>query len=67
MTEGGAGAIREILVVLALALAGLVLALAAAFGPWYGGLEQPGGPAVVEMHAPVGPAAGGGAAGGAAG
>jgi hypothetical protein len=35
--DAGPGAVREILVVLALAVAGLLLALLAAFAPWYGG------------------------------
>ncbi|MEJ3743877.1 hypothetical protein WEI85_11360 [Actinomycetes bacterium KLBMP 9797] len=61
MTEVGAGAVREILVVLALALAGLLLAVAAAFGPWYATLDEPAGAAVVEMHAPVAPGPGTGA------
>lgn len=57
----GSGAVREILVVLALALAGLLLAVAAAFGPWYPALDEPTGAAVVEMHAPVAPGSGAGA------
>lgn len=52
MTEVGAGAVREILVVLALALVGLLLAVVAAFTPWYSASGDSGGAAVVEMHAP---------------
>lgn len=63
MTEAGAGALREFLVVLALALAGLLLAVLAAFAPWYAAPTDGGGGAVVEMHAPQRPAPGGAAVG----
>ncbi|BCB79855.1 hypothetical protein GCM10022251_09500 [Phytohabitans flavus] len=61
MTEAGAGALREFLVVLALALVGLLLAVAAAFAPWYVPPADAGGGAVVEMHSPqlTGPGSGG--------
>lgn len=49
----GAGALREILVVLALGLTGLLLALLAAFTPWYGSHTAPEQPEIVEMHAPA--------------
>lgn len=67
MTDSSAGAVREILVVLVLAVVGLILAVAAAFTPWYAALDEPGGAAVVEMHAPAMPESGAGAAAGAAG
>jgi hypothetical protein len=56
--HAGTGAVRELLVVLALAVAGLFLALIAAFAPWYGAAARPDRPVVVEMHAPDGPPAG---------
>jgi hypothetical protein len=52
MTEAGAGAVREILVVLALAMVGLLLAVIAAFAPWYADSADAGDTAVVEMHSP---------------
>jgi hypothetical protein len=52
MTEAGAGAVREFLVVLVLALVGLLLAVIAAFAPWYTTPADAGGTQVVEMHAP---------------
>ncbi|WP_148086410.1 hypothetical protein [Micromonospora sp. HM5-17] len=62
MTAGaGAGSVREILVVLALAVAGLLLAMAAAFTPWYGTAAGSTELEVVEMYAPP-PAIGGVAA-----
>lgn len=60
MTEGGTGALREFLVVLALALVGLLLAVLAAFAPWYATPADAGGGAVVEMHSPQRPAPAGG-------
>ena len=45
-------AVRELLVVLALALVGLLLALIAAFAPWYDRSASTDPPVVVEMHAP---------------
>ncbi|HEY0698654.1 MAG TPA: hypothetical protein VGD43_12690 [Micromonospora sp.] len=48
-------AAREILVVLALAFTGLLLALIAAFAPWYGAQSRPSPAGVVEMRAPSGP------------
>lgn len=57
--DAGTGAAREIVMVLALAVAGLLLAVAAAFTPWYGGSVEHQGP-VAEMRAPGGGAPGGG-------
>ncbi|WBB79341.1 hypothetical protein O7606_24770 [Micromonospora sp. WMMD882] len=52
-----AGAVRELLVVLVVAGAGLLLALLAAFGPWHPGAGDRRPPAVVvELHSPVRPA-----------
>jgi hypothetical protein len=53
--QASAGALREFLVVLALGIAGLLLATLAAFTPWYGRTTTPPRPEVVEMHAPVKP------------
>ncbi|RKR88461.1 hypothetical protein BDK92_2789 [Micromonospora pisi] len=50
----GPGAVREILVVLAVALSGLLLALIAAFAPWYHAPIEPVRPQVVELQAPPG-------------
>nr|MDT0661715.1 hypothetical protein [Micromonospora sp. DSM 115978] len=47
------GTARELLVVLALAAAGLLLALVAVFAPWYDGTAVPSRPTVLEMRAPV--------------
>jgi hypothetical protein len=54
----GTGAMREILVVLALAVTGLVLAVIAAFTPWYGAPATPDRSVVVEMHGPGRPSGG---------
>lgn len=51
--DAGVGAGREIVMVLALAVAGLLLAVAAAFTPWYDGSVERQGP-VAEMRAPGG-------------
>ncbi|MFI6762916.1 hypothetical protein ACIBF5_27670 [Micromonospora sp. NPDC050417] len=50
----GPGAVREILVVLAVALSGLLLALIAAFTPWYQAPIEPARPQVAELQAPPG-------------
>ncbi|MBE1487110.1 hypothetical protein [Plantactinospora soyae] len=53
MTVGiGRGSMREILVVLALAVGGLLLAMLAAFTPWYGVAAGSPEVEVVEMHSP---------------
>ncbi|MFY1675326.1 hypothetical protein ACN27G_36245 [Plantactinospora sp. WMMB334] len=49
----GQGAMREILVVLALAVGGLILATLAAFTPWYGFAAGVPEVEVIEMHAPT--------------
>jgi hypothetical protein len=51
-----AGAVRELLVVLVVAGAGLLLALLAAFGPWHPGVGGRPPAVVVELHSPVRPA-----------
>ncbi|MFC0006923.1 hypothetical protein [Micromonospora siamensis] len=50
--DAGSGAVRELLVVLALAGAGLLLAMVAAFAPWHPtpGVTAPAG--VVGLHLP---------------
>jgi hypothetical protein len=55
VVQASAGALREILVVLALGIAGLLLAMLAAFTPWYGPTTTPSRPEIVEMHAPAKP------------
>jgi hypothetical protein len=46
----GEGALRELAMVLAVALVGLLLAALAAFTPWYAG---PASTTLVEMNAPA--------------
>jgi hypothetical protein len=46
----GEGALRELAMVLAVALLGLLLAALAAFTPWYAGST---GTTLVEMHVPA--------------
>jgi hypothetical protein len=46
----GEGALRELAVVLAVGLLGILLAALAAFGPWYAG---PASTTLVELNAPV--------------
>ncbi|HEX5594994.1 MAG TPA: hypothetical protein VFX61_03090 [Micromonosporaceae bacterium] len=55
MAVDAGSAARELGVVLALAAAGLLLALVAAFTPWYGRPADPGRAAVVELHTPPEP------------
>jgi hypothetical protein len=57
--ESGSGnGLREILMVLAVAFGGLVLAALAAFTPWYSAVAEPAGAAVVEVRGPEGAVAG---------
>ncbi|MEU5940721.1 hypothetical protein ABZ807_16365 [Micromonospora sp. NPDC047548] len=54
--DADSGAVRELLVVLVVAGAGLLLAMVAAFAPWH---PRPGRPApagLVELHSPAGSA-----------
>jgi hypothetical protein len=61
--DAGTGAAREIVMVFALAVAGLLLAMVAAFTPWYDGPADRQRP-VVELWAPEGaPGAGSGTSG----
>ncbi|MGW5561181.1 hypothetical protein ACWER9_28675 [Micromonospora sp. NPDC003944] len=56
--EAGSGALRELLLVVAVALAGLLLAMVAAFTPWH---ATPAGNApagLVELHSPGDPGLG---------
>lgn len=48
----GSTALRELLMVLALAAVGVVLALLAVFTPWYGAASDAEGVNVVELHSP---------------
>ncbi|WP_088975932.1 hypothetical protein [Micromonospora coxensis] len=52
--DADSGAVRELMVVLAVAGAGLLLAMVAAFGPWHPrpGRAAPAG--LVELHSPGG-------------
>ena len=52
--DADSGAAREIVMVLALAVAGLLLAVVAAFTPWYAASAEYQHP-VVEMRAPSSP------------
>jgi hypothetical protein len=54
------GSMREILVVLGLAVGGLLLATLAAFTPWYGVAAGSGEVEVVQLHSPPGSAVGDG-------
>jgi hypothetical protein len=54
MVEAAPGGAREILVVLAFALTGLLLAALAVFSPWPARSTGGGRSSVVEMHAPGG-------------
>ncbi|MGC1213823.1 MAG: hypothetical protein WA890_21490 [Micromonospora sp.] len=53
--DAGSGAVRELLLVFALAGAGLLLAMVAAFGPWHPASGGPGRVGLVELHSPGGP------------
>jgi hypothetical protein len=53
--DGGRGAAREILVVVAVALSGLLLVGLAAFTPWYGRSGDLGDVPVVDVRSPAGP------------
>jgi hypothetical protein len=52
--DGAGDGVREILMVLAVAFAGLFLAALAAFTPWYAAVSGPAGASVVEMRGPAG-------------
>ncbi|MEV1285722.1 hypothetical protein [Micromonospora sp. NPDC049679] len=59
-TVAGTTGRREILVVLAMAIAGVLLALLAAFTPWYAVPDGAGGSAVVDVTVPAVPRDGAG-------
>ncbi|MEH0935624.1 hypothetical protein [Micromonospora psammae] len=52
--DAGSGAVRELLVVLAVAGAGLLLAMVAAFAPWHPGPGAVAPAGLVELQAPAG-------------
>jgi hypothetical protein len=54
--DAGSGALRELLVVFAVAAAGLLLALVAAFAPWHPTSDGTARAGLVELHSPPGPA-----------
>ncbi|MGW5576545.1 hypothetical protein [Micromonospora chokoriensis] len=58
--EAGSGALRELILVVAVALAGLLLAMVAAFAPWHATSEGNAPAGLVELRGPgdqgVGPA-----------
>ncbi|MCF0095471.1 hypothetical protein AB0B39_16085 [Micromonospora sp. NPDC049114] len=56
--EAGSGALRELILVAAVGLAGLLLAMVAAFAPWHAtaGGNAPAG--LVELHSPDDPGSG---------
>ncbi|WP_200206638.1 hypothetical protein [Micromonospora coerulea] len=53
-SETGSGALRELLLVVAVAGAGLVLAVVAAFGHWYPTSDQAARAGLVETHSTIG-------------
>lgn len=55
--DAGSGAVRELLVVFAVAGAGLLLAMVAAFAPWHPTPRGVAPAGLVELHSPAGPAA----------
>ncbi|WP_319459455.1 hypothetical protein [Micromonospora sp. RTP1Z1] len=52
--ETDSGALRELLLVAAVAVAGLLLAVVAAFGPWHPTSDGAARAGLVEMHSPTG-------------
>jgi hypothetical protein len=52
--DAGTGALRELLLVFAVAGAGLLLAVVAAFGPWHPVAGNAAGTGPVEWHSPAG-------------
>ncbi|MEH1102938.1 hypothetical protein [Micromonospora sp. CPCC 205561] len=51
--DAGSGAVRELLLVLAVALAGLLLAVVAVFTPWHAGPDGAAPAAPVELRSPT--------------
>ncbi|MEU7589471.1 hypothetical protein AB0A95_24625 [Micromonospora sp. NPDC049230] len=56
--EVGSGALRELILVVAVALAGLLLAMVAAFAPWHATLAGTAPAGLVELHSPNDPSTG---------
>ncbi|MET7667053.1 hypothetical protein [Micromonospora luteifusca] len=56
--EAGSGALRELILVVAVALAGLLLAMAAAFAPWHATSAGNAPASLVELHGPGDPSSG---------
>ncbi|MCM0676935.1 hypothetical protein NCC78_19905 [Micromonospora phytophila] len=52
--DAGSGALRELLLVVAVALAGLLLAMVAVFTPWHATPDGAAPAAPVELHSPTG-------------
>ncbi|MEV4480627.1 hypothetical protein AB0K04_20040 [Micromonospora coxensis] len=52
--DADSGAVRELMVVLAVAGAGLLLAMVAAFAPWHPRTGRPAPAGLVELHSPGG-------------
>ncbi|MFG2048241.1 hypothetical protein ACGFIW_12525 [Micromonospora sp. NPDC048935] len=50
--EAGSGALRELILVVAVALVGLLLAMVAAFAPWHATLAGNAPAGLVELHGP---------------
>ncbi|MFF0151406.1 hypothetical protein [Micromonospora sp. NPDC005203] len=56
--EAGSGAVRELILVVALALAGLLLAMVAAFAPWHATSAGSAPGSLVELRSPDDPGLG---------
>ncbi len=52
--DTGSGAVRELLLVLAVALAGVLLAMVAVFAPWHAVPDGAAPAGLVELHGPEG-------------
>lgn len=53
--EAGSAALRELLLVVAVAAAGLLFAMMAAFAPWHPAASGDARAELVELHSPVPP------------
>ncbi|MEU5723915.1 MULTISPECIES: hypothetical protein [unclassified Micromonospora] len=53
-SDAGSAEVRELLLVLAVAGAGLLLAMAVAFGPWHPTSDGSARAGLVELHSPAG-------------
>ncbi|MFY1617603.1 hypothetical protein [Micromonospora sp. WMMD736] len=56
--EAGSGALRELILVVAVGLAGLLLAMLAAFGPWHATTAGNAPAGLVELRSPGDPGSG---------